>query len=69
MLNQLLILISGLLAAIGFGYLKGKKSVEAKENETAVKKIQKLNDIKDEISKLSDTALDEQLSKFQRPKQ
>ena len=40
MLNKILAILSAILAALAYGFVKGKKSIELLENEEAAKQVQ-----------------------------
>jgi len=54
MLNQILAILSAILAALAYGFLKGKKSIEILENENAAKQVQEKNKYVDDARKLTD---------------
>lgn len=54
MINQILAILGAILAALGYGFLKGKKSIEILENENAAKQIQEKNKYVDDARKLTD---------------
>jgi hypothetical protein len=68
MIKQLLTIIGAILAAIGYGFLKGKKSTKELENEQAAKQIQAKNKVADDISKLSSDERAKLVQKFTRKK-
>ena len=69
MINQLLTVFSAILAALAYGFVKGKKSIELLENEEAAKQIQEKNKYVDEANKLSDDELDKRVRKYtKKPK-
>ena len=55
MINQLLSILSAILAALAFGFVKGKKSIEILENEEAAKQVQEKNKYVDDARKLTDS--------------
>lgn len=64
MINQLLTILSAILAALTYGFLRGKKSIELLENENAAKQVQEKNKYVDEARKLSDVELDKRVRKY-----
>ena len=64
MINQLLTVFSAILAALAYGFVKGKKSIEILENEEAAKRVQEKNKYVDETNKLSDDELDKRVRKY-----
>jgi hypothetical protein len=64
MINQLLAILSAILAALTYGFLKGKKSIEILENENAAKQVQEKNKYVDEARKLSDVELNKRVRKY-----
>jgi len=64
MMNQILAIFSAILAALAYGFLKGKKSIELLENEEAAKQVQEKNKYVDETNKLSDNELDKRVRKY-----
>jgi hypothetical protein len=54
MINQLLTVFSAILAALAYGFVKGKKSIELLENEEAAKQVQEKNKYVDDARKLTD---------------
>jgi len=64
MMNQILAIFSAILAALAYGFLKGKKSIELLENEEAAKQVQEKNKYVDEANKLSDNELDKRVRKY-----
>jgi uncharacterized protein YpmB len=64
MINQLLTVFSAILAALAYGFVKGKKSIELLENEEAAKQVQEKNKYVDEANKLSDNELDKRVRKY-----
>lgn len=64
MMNQILAIFSAILAALAYGFLKGKKSIELLENEEAAKQVQEKNKYVDETNKLSDVELDKRVRKY-----
>ena len=55
MINQILAILSAILAALTYGFLRGKKSIELLENENAAKQVQEKNKYIDDARKLSDS--------------
>jgi hypothetical protein len=69
MINQLLTVFSAILAALAYGFVKGKKSIEILENEEAAKQVQEKNKYVDETNKLADDELDKRVRKYtKKPK-
>jgi len=69
MINQLLTVFSAILAALAYGFVKGKKSIEILENEEAAKQVQEKNKYVDDANKLTDTELDKRVQKYtKKPK-
>lgn len=69
MINQLLTVFSAILAALAYGFVKGKKSIEILENEEAAKRVQEKNNYVDETNKLSVNELDKRVRKYtKKPK-
>lgn len=66
LLNKTLAIIAALFFIILKAFSAGKNSQKNRENEKAVESIKKLNAIKDEISKLTDTELDSKVRKYTR---
>jgi len=64
MINQILAILSAILAALAYGFLKGKKSIEILENENAAKQVQEKNKYVDEARKLSDVELNKRVRKY-----
>jgi hypothetical protein len=64
MINQILAILSAILAALAYGFVKGKKSIEILENEKASEQIQEKNKYVDEARKLSDVELDKRVRKY-----
>jgi hypothetical protein len=54
MLNKILAILSAILAALAYGFVKGKKSIEILENEQAAKQVQEKNKYVDDARKLTD---------------
>jgi len=54
MINQILAILSAILAALVYGFVKGKKSIEILENEQAAKQVQEKNKYVDDARKLTD---------------
>jgi len=54
MINQILAILSAVLAALAYGFVKGKKSIEILENEEAAKQVQEKNKYVDDARKLTD---------------
>ena len=54
MINQLLAILSAILAALAYGFLKGKKSIEILENTYAARQVQEKNKYVDHSRKLTD---------------
>ena len=54
MLNKILAILSAILAALAYGFVKGKKSIELLENEEAAKQVQEKNKYVDDARKLTD---------------
>jgi len=54
MINQILAILSAILAALAYGFVKGKKSIEILENEEAAKQVQEKNKYVDDARKLTD---------------
>ena len=54
MINQLLAILSAILAALAYGFIKGKKSIELLENEYVAKQVQAKNKYIDDTRKLTD---------------
>jgi hypothetical protein len=56
MINQILLILSAIFTALayGFGFIKGKKSIEILENEEAAKQVQEKNKYVDDARKLTD---------------
>ena len=55
MLNKILAILSAILAALAYGFVKGKKSIEILENEQAAKQVQEKNKYIDDARKLTDS--------------
>lgn len=69
MINQLLTVFSAILAALAYGFVKGKKSIEILENEEAAKRVQEKNKYVDDARKLTDAQRDKLVQKYtKRPK-
>jgi hypothetical protein len=69
MINQLLTVFSAILAALAYGFVKGKKSIEILENEEAAKQVQEKNKYVDDARKLTDDQRDKLVQKYtKRPK-
>lgn len=64
MINQLLAILSAILAALAYGFLKGKKSIEILENEEATKQVQEKNKYVDDARKLTDDQRDKLVQKY-----
>lgn len=64
MINQILAILSAILAALTYGFLKGKKSIQIKENENAAKQVQEKNKYVDDARKLTDAELDKRVRKY-----
>jgi len=64
MMNKILAIFSAILAALAYGFLKGKKSIEILENENAAKQVQEKNKYVDEARKLSDVERDNLVQKL-----
>jgi hypothetical protein len=54
MINKILAILSAILAALAYGFLKGKESIEILENEEAAKQVQEKNKYVDDARKLTD---------------
>ena len=71
MINHILLILSAIFTALayGFGFIKGKKSIEILENEEAAKQVQEKNKYVDDANKLTDTELDKRVRKYtKKPK-
>ena len=69
MIKQLLLILSAILTALAYGFVKGKKSIEILENEEAAKQVQEKNKYVDETNKLADDELDKRVRKYtKKPK-
>jgi hypothetical protein len=69
MINQLLTVFSAILAALAYGFFKGKDSIRNLENEQAAKQVQEKNKYVDDANKLTDTELDKRVRKYtKKPK-
>jgi hypothetical protein len=64
MINQLLTVFSAILAALAYGFVKGKKSIEILENEEAAKQVQEKNKYVDDARKLTDAQRDKLVQKY-----
>ena len=64
MINQLLTVFSAILAALAYGFVKGKKSIEILENEEAAKQVQEKNKYVDDARKLTDDQRDKLVQKY-----
>lgn len=64
MINQILTILSAILAAVAYGFFKGKKSIELKQNENAAEQIQEKNKYIDDARKLTDTQRDKLVRKL-----
>jgi len=64
MINQILAILSAILAALTYGFLKGKKSIEILENENAAKQVQEKNKYVDDARKLTDAGRDKLVQKY-----
>ena len=54
MLNKIKLILGAILAALAYGFVKGKKSIEILENEEAAKQVQEKNKYVDDARKLTD---------------
>ena len=54
MINQILAILSAVLAALAYGFFKGKDSIRNLENEEAAKQVQEKNKYVDDARKLTD---------------
>lgn len=54
MINQLLAILSAILAALAYGFIRGKDSIKNLENEQAAKQVQAKNKYVDDARKLTD---------------
>ena len=64
MINQLLAILSAILAALAYGFVKGKKSIEILENEEAAKQVQEKNKYVDDARKLTDVQRSKLVQKY-----
>lgn len=64
MINQILAILSAVLAALAYGFVKGKKSIEILENEEAAKQVQEKNKYVDDARKLTDDERDKLVQKY-----
>jgi hypothetical protein len=64
MINQLLAILSAILAALAYGFIKGKKSIEILENEEAAKQVQAKNKYVDDARKLTDVQRSKLVQKY-----
>lgn len=64
MINQILAILSAILAALAYGFLKGKKSIEILENEHAAKQVQEKNKYVNDARKLTDAQRDKLVQKY-----
>ena len=64
MLNKILAILSAILAALAYGFVKGKKSIELLENEEAAKQVQEKNKYVDDARKLTDDQRDKLVQKY-----
>ena len=64
MINQLLTVFSAILAALAYGFVKGKKSIEILENEEAAKQVQEKNKYVDDARKLTAAQRDKLVQKY-----
>jgi uncharacterized protein YpmB len=64
MINQILGIFSAILAALAYGFFKGKDSIRNLENEEAAKQVQEKNKYVDEARKLSDVKRDKLVQKY-----
>lgn len=64
MINQLLAILSAILAALAYGFVKGKKSIEILENEEAAKQVQEKNKYVDDARKLTDVQRDKLVQRY-----
>ena len=64
MLNKILAILSAILAALAYGFVKGKKSIELLENEEAAKQVQEKNKYVDDARKLTDDQRDKLVRKL-----
>jgi hypothetical protein len=55
MLNKIKLILGAILAALAYGFVKGKKSIELLENEEAAKQVQEKNKYVDDARKLTDS--------------
>ena len=55
MLNKIKLILGAILAALAYGFVKGKKSIELLENEEAAKQVQEKNKYIDDARKLTDS--------------
>lgn len=64
MINQILAILSAILVALAYGFVKGKKSIEILENEEAAKQVQEKNKYVDDARKLTDLERDKLVQKY-----
>lgn len=64
MINQIKLILGAILAALAYGFVKGKKSIELLENEEAAKQVQEKNKYVDDARKLTDDQRDKLVQKY-----
>ena len=64
MINQIKLILGAILAALAYGFVKGKKSIELLENEEAAKQVQEKNKYVDDARKLTDDQRDKLVRKY-----
>ena len=64
MINQLLAILSAILAALAYGFVKGKKSIELLENQYVAKQVQEKNKYVDDARKLTDVQRSKLVQKY-----
>lgn len=64
MINQLLAILSAILAALAYGFIKGKKSIELLENEYVARQVQEKNKYVDDTRKLTDDQRSKLVQKY-----
>ena len=64
MLNKIKLILGAILAALAYGFVKGKKSIEILENEEAAKQVQEKNKYVDDARKLTDDQRDKLVQKY-----
>lgn len=64
MLKNILTILGAIVGIFFYGFLKGKKSTQEKENDIILKQVEKRNETIDKVNHLSDDELEPLVQKF-----